>query len=71
LLGPGGRVWVRVPGSGFVGVCCVTGSVTPAADFMVAAPAGEAPVLEVTGLGSYHGEFADVGPDLDIGETMA
>jgi DNA-binding NarL/FixJ family response regulator len=46
LLGPGDRVWARVPGSGFVGVGRVAGRVRSAADFVVTTPAGEAPVLE-------------------------
>jgi hypothetical protein len=47
LLSPGDRVWVKVPGSGFVGVCRATGRAQPAATFKVTTPAGEVPVLEV------------------------
>ena len=59
VLGPGDRVWVRVPGSGFVGVGRVTGCVQPAADFTVATSDGETPVLDVARRGSYHREFVD------------
>jgi Endonuclease NucS len=59
VLGPGDRVWVRVPGSGFVGVGRVTGRVQSAADFRVTMPDGDVPVLEVARRGSYHREFVD------------
>ncbi len=59
LLGPGDRVWVKVPGSGFVGVGRATGRAQPAATFTVAAPAGNVPVLEVAKGGSYHREFVN------------
>ncbi len=57
LLSPGDRVWVKVPGSGFVGVGRATGRAQPAATFKVATPAGDAPVLEVAKGGTYHREF--------------
>lgn len=57
LLNPGDRVWVKVPGSGFVGVGRATGRKQPAATFKVATAAGDAPVLEVAKGGSYHREF--------------
>ena len=57
LLNPGDRVWVKVPGSGFVGVCRVTGRAQPAATFKVTTPAGEVPVLEVALGGNYNREF--------------
>lgn len=59
LLGPGDRVWVKVPGSGFVGVGRVTGRAQPAADFRVTTPQGGVPVLDVAKGGNYHREFAD------------
>lgn len=59
LLSPGDHVWVKVPGSGFVGVGRATGRVQPAATFTVAAPAGNVPVLEVAKGGSYHREFVN------------
>lgn len=46
LLNPGDRVWVKVPGTGFVGVGRATGRAQPAATFTVAASEGDVPVLE-------------------------
>ena len=57
LLSPGDRVWVKVPGSGFVGVGRVTGRAQAAADFKVNTPNGELPVLEVAKGGNYHRQF--------------
>jgi hypothetical protein len=58
LLSPGDRVWVKVPGAGFVGVGKVTGSAKAASDFCVKTPSGERPVLDVATRGSYHRELA-------------
>lgn len=58
-LNPGDRVWVNVPGAGYVGVGRVTGHAQPAAEFKVPTPEGERPVLEVAKRGSYHVEFID------------
>lgn len=57
LLSPGDRLWVKVPGSGFVGVGRATGRAQPAATFKVATSAGDVPVLEIVKGGSYHREF--------------
>ncbi len=57
LLNPGDRVWVKVPGAGFVGVGRVTGRSQPASTFKVVTPNGEVPVLEAARRGSYHGEY--------------
>jgi len=59
LLSAGDRVWVKVPGAGFVGVGHVTGRAQPANIFKVATHAGELPVLEVVKGGSYHRKFVD------------
>jgi hypothetical protein len=59
LLNPGDRVWVKVPGSGFVGVGRATGRAQPAGTFKVQTPAGEVSILEGTGHASYHREFLD------------
>lgn len=59
LLSPGDRVWVRVPGSGFVGVGRVTGRAQPASTFMVATRAGDVPVLDIAKRGNYHRQFLD------------
>jgi hypothetical protein len=59
LLNPDDRVWVKVPGMGFVGVGRVTGRAQPAADFRVITAEGEVPVLDVAKGGSYHREFVN------------
>ncbi len=58
LLNPGDRIWVKVPGKGFVGVARVTGSAVPAADYTLATPDGERSALDVLKGGNYHREFA-------------
>jgi hypothetical protein len=59
LLNPGDRIWVKVPGFGFVGVGVVTGKVRPIKDFMVTTDHGDAHVYDVAKGGSYHREYAD------------
>lgn len=59
LLNPGDRVWVKVPGAGFVGVCRVTGNAQPAAEFSLSTPEGKRPALEVLSEATYHREFLD------------
>jgi len=59
LLSPDDRVWVKVPGSGFVGVGRVTGRSQPASAFKVHTSEGEIPVLDAAKRGSYHREFVD------------
>jgi hypothetical protein len=59
LLSPDDRVWVKVPGSGFVGVGRVTGYSQPASTFKVNTPRGELPVLDAAERGSYHRQFLD------------
>lgn len=54
MLSAGDRVWVKIPGSGFVGVGRVTGPRVSAKDFQI----GERPALEVL-TGNYHRELAD------------
>ncbi|TDK65838.1 endonuclease NucS domain-containing protein [Sapientia aquatica] len=56
LLSPGDRVWVNIPGSGYVGVGKVIGKMQPAIDFKVQTPNGEQSILEVAKRGSYHSE---------------
>ncbi|WP_408411075.1 endonuclease NucS domain-containing protein [Paraburkholderia aspalathi] len=58
-LNPGDRVWVNVPGSGYVGVGRVTGHAQSARDFKVSTSNGEKPVLEAARRGTYHAEFVD------------
>lgn len=60
LLKDGDRVWVRVPGRGFVGVGRVTGEPKSAAEFRLPDDSGEPRrALEVLTDGSYHREFVD------------
>lgn len=62
LLSPGDRIWVKIPGTGFVGVGRVTGPPEPASSFLVQTKEGEVPVLDVAKGGHYHRQFID---DLD------
>src|SRR5699024_5475914 len=59
LLEPGDRVWVKVPGEGFVGVCRVSGYAQPAHEFTLPTPEGERPALDVLSGATYHAEFVD------------
>jgi len=56
VLKPGDRVWVKIPGAGFVGVGRVTGEAIPAASFRVNTESGERPFMDVAG-SVYHREF--------------
>lgn len=47
LLSPGDRVWVKVPGTGYVGVGRVTEPVQAVTDFRVPTPGGERPAVDV------------------------
>jgi hypothetical protein len=59
LLGTGDRVWVKIPGAGFVGVCRVLGPCEPAKTFMVATNFGMKPILEVAQRAAYHRNYMD------------
>lgn len=59
LLELGKRVWVKVPGSGFVGVAKVLGEAVPINEFAIVTPDGEVPALEILTEGHYHREFVD------------
>lgn len=59
LLTPGDRVWVKIPGTGFVGVAEVLGQPEAAKSFQVNTQDGLKPVLEVANLANYHRQFAD------------
>lgn len=59
LLQEGDRIWVKVPGQGFVGVGRVKGPPTPAKDFQLQGPDGMAPALDVLNKATYHREFVD------------
>jgi hypothetical protein len=57
LLAAGDRIWVKVPGQGFVGVGRVTGTAEPAGTFQVKTAEGEVLVLRAVSEGDYHREF--------------
>ncbi|RDJ97675.1 endonuclease NucS [Cupriavidus lacunae] len=59
LLNPGDRVWVKVPGQGFVGVGRVTGRSQPAATFKVTTPNDTVSILDAVKSGDYHRQFLD------------
>jgi hypothetical protein len=59
LLSTGDRVWVKIPGSGFVGVAKVLGRAEPTKTFKVQTTDGVKSVLEVATRGTYHKEFID------------
>jgi hypothetical protein len=56
-LNPDDRVWVNIPGTGYVGVGIVTGRAQSINEFKVITPDGEIPFLDVVKGGSYHIEF--------------
>lgn len=59
LLNVGDRVWVKVPGRGFVGVGRVEGRAQPASTFTVKADSGVVAILDVAKRGSYHREVVN------------
>ena len=59
LLKTGDRVWVKVPGQGYVGVCEVLSEAEPANQFFVTTPTGKVPVLDAAKRARYHREFKD------------
>lgn len=59
LLSVGDRVWVKVPGTGFVAVGTVKGPSTQARDFRIDVNGQERPALDVLTHGRYHKEEQD------------
>ena len=59
LLSPGDRIWVNVPGAGYVGVGRVTSHATPAAEFLINYQGNEVPALELLTGASYHRDQVD------------
>lgn len=64
MLTPGDRVWVNVPGTGYVGVGRVTESVVPVEKFEVAGPNGvRRPITEFTDLQVSRATTSDKDPE--------
>ncbi len=59
LLAIDDRVWVKIPGTGFVGVGLVIGEAQPASEFMFSLDNGERPALDVLSGASYHREYVN------------
>lgn len=59
MLSPGDRVWVKIPGVGYVGVGRVTEAVRPGKDFTVQTPNGERPVLDILKFGERYKKNAN------------
>ncbi len=60
LLSPGARVWVKIPGTGFVGVGRVTGEVIPARDFQITTAEGNSKrLVDIPDGASYWREWID------------
>jgi hypothetical protein len=58
-LAPGARVFVNVPGTGYVGVGRVTQAAVPVTEFKVEVNSAEVPILEAEHQAPGMGEFAD------------
>jgi len=63
LLQPDDRVWVKIPGTGYVGVGRVLEPVQPVSAFMVRTPEGEKLAMDVLKHGDFYRKNAD-DPDL-------
>lgn len=59
LLQPDDRVWVKIPGTGYVGVGRVLEPVQPVSTFMVKTPEGEKLAMEVLQQGDHYRKTAD------------
>lgn len=59
MLSPGDRVWVKIPGVGYVGVGRVNESVQTGKEFTVQTPEGERPALDVLKFGERYKKNAD------------
>lgn len=63
LLNAGSRLWVKVPGRGFVGVGIVTGRAQPANQFQVNTADGVKPIFDAPRSAKYIEQFKD-DPDM-------
>jgi len=59
MLSPGDRVWVKIPGTGYVGVGIVKEAVQSVNEFTVQTPNGEKPCLEVLQHAERYRQNAD------------
>jgi hypothetical protein len=59
LLTPGDRVWVKIPGIGYVGVGIVTEGLQPVTEFKVDTPHGERSCLKVLQHANHYRQHAD------------
>ena len=59
MLSPGDRVWVKIPGIGYVGVGRVTEAVRPGKEFLLQTPSGERSALDVLKFGEVYKKYAD------------
>lgn len=63
MLSPGDRIWVKIPGTGYVGVGRVVESSQSAQDFKVDTPKGPKPALDVLNDGDRYRAAAAVDAD--------
>ncbi len=59
MLSPGDRIWVNVPGRGYVGVGIVTGTMQPLAEYTIIVDGAERPAAEVLSGGTYQRDQID------------
>jgi hypothetical protein len=59
LLGPGDRVWVNIPGKGYVGVGTVTGPMQPMSEFRIRVGDRDLPAAEVLNQAHYDRDQID------------
>ena len=59
MLSPGDRIWVNIPGKGYVGVGLVTEKRRPITEFEVNTPGGRRPALDVISDPSGIREYAN------------
>jgi hypothetical protein len=65
LLSPGDRIWVKIPGTGYVGVGCVKDTVRPMSDFNIKTDTGLRNALDVFG-----GRFRERASQPDMAEYV-
>lgn len=58
-LSPGDRVWINIPGRGYVGVGIVDGPMQPLAEFTISVAGEDRPAVEVLAEGTYDRDRID------------